>query len=119
MPEFVNVGHIATSAWAYGVWGDGTYPHDLDGMKLVYAEAHVFTASSSGTVSVMIHNYTDGQDMLSSNIDIAASSKHGSTTAIDTDHDDVAQGDEIRTDIKSAGTGAKGLEIHLKFRRYD
>jgi len=122
--------HVQSKIYAIKVYahdgalsaGDGaTYeaiPSYLNGMKLVCAEAHVFTASSSGTVSVMIHNYTDTVDMLSSTIDIAASAKHTTTTAVDTDNNTVATGDEIRVDIDGAGTGSKGLMLFLTFKRY-
>jgi hypothetical protein len=105
--------------------GDGAMyfaiPRELDGMNLVSVGAHVYTASSSGAVTVMIHNATDTVDMLSTAITIDATEKDTVTAAtpavIDTAHDDVAEGDEIRVDIDGAGTGAKGLELRLGFRR--
>lgn len=105
--------------------GDGAIymriPSWLDGMNLVLVEACVYTASSSGAVSIMIHNLTDTVDMLSTALTIDANeldSKDAATPAvIDTDHDDVATGDQLRVDIDGAGTGTKGIEINLGFRR--
>lgn len=95
-------------------------PANLDGMNLVDADAHVFTASSSGTVDVQIHNATDAVDMLSTKITIDASEKDSATAAtqpsIDTANDDVAEGDEIRIDVDAAGTDTTGLEVRLSFR---
>lgn len=105
--------------------GDGamyfTIPQELDGMNLVSVGAHVYTASSSGAVTVQIHNATDTADMLSTAITIDATEKDSLTAAtpavINAATDDVATADEIRVDIDGAGTGAKGLEIRLGFRR--
>lgn len=97
-----------------------TVPEDLDGMNLVSAAAHVYTPSSSGAVTVQIHNATGGNDMLSTAITIDENEKDSATAeapaVIDTDHDAVAVGDEIRIDVTAAGTGAKGFEIRLGFR---
>jgi hypothetical protein len=104
--------------------GDGkmyfTIPVELNGMDLVTVGAHVYTASSSGTPTVMIHNLTDTVDMLSTAITIDANEKDSSTAAtpavIDTANDDVVTGDEIRIDVDAAGTGTAGLEVRLGFR---
>lgn len=105
--------------------GDGkcyfTIPVELNGYNLVSVGAHVYTVSSSGTPIVQLHNLTDTADMLSTRITIDAKEKDSSTAAaaavIDTDHDDVATGDEIRIDVDGAGTGTKGLEIRMGFRK--
>lgn len=104
--------------------GDGkiyfTIPEELNGMNLVSVGAHIYTVSSSGVLSVAVHNNTDSADMLSVNITIdetESDSKDATTPAtIDTSTDDVATGDEIRIDCDSEGTGAKGLEARLSFR---
>lgn len=104
--------------------GDGklhfTIPIELNGMNLVSVGLHVYTVSSSGLPTVMIHNLTDTVDMLSTALTIDANEKDSkdATTAavIDTDHDDVATGDELRFDVDVAGTGTKGLEVRLAFR---
>lgn len=101
------------------VTGDGkeyfVIPAQLDGMNLTDVNAHVFTASSSGTVTVQIHNETDAVDMLSTPIGIAASSNDDSAAVIDAANDDVVVGDVLRFDIDAAGTGTKGLEIAMRF----
>lgn len=104
--------------------GDGamyfTVPLELDGMNLVSVGAHVYTVSTSGAVTVMIHNATDTADMLSTALTIDQDEKDSKTAAtpavINTATDDVAEGDEIRIDIDGAGD-AKGLEVRLGFRR--
>lgn len=104
--------------------GDGamyfTVAEELDGMNLVSVGAHVYTASTSGAVTVMIHNATDTADMLSTALTIDQDEKDSLTAAtpavIDTDNDDVAAGDEIRVDIDGVGVGSKGLELRLGFR---
>lgn len=104
--------------------GDGkmyfTVPAELNGMNLVSVGAHVYTASSSGLPTIQLHNATDSVDMLSTRITIDATEKDSkdATTAavIDTSHDDVATGDEIRVDVDGAGTGTKGLEIRMGFQ---
>lgn len=104
--------------------GDGkvylTIPALLNNFNLVAAHACVYTVSSSGTPTIQIHNLTDAQDMLSTRITIDANEYSSYTAAaapvIDTAHDDVATGDRIRIDVDVAGTGTKGLEIHLKFQ---
>jgi len=95
-------------------------PVELNGMNLVSVGAHVFTASSSGTPTVQIHNLTDTVDMLSTEITIDANEKDSATAntppVIDAGNDDVATGDEIRIDVDVAGTGTEGLEVRLGFR---
>jgi hypothetical protein len=103
--------------------GDGiatvVIPEELNGKNLVAVGAHVFTASSSGLPSVMIHNLTDAADMLTTAITIDATevdSKDATTPAvIDASHDDVATGDVIRIDVDADGTDTTGLEIRLRF----
>ncbi|MFW5902603.1 MAG: hypothetical protein ACOCTT_01810 [archaeon] len=95
-------------------------PADLDGKELVDADAHVFTASSSGDPAIQIHNATDDVDMLSTKITIDEGDKdsvNASTQpSIDTSNDDVSEADEIRIDVDEAGTDTTGLEIRLSFR---
>lgn len=103
--------------------GDGkmyfVVPQELNGLNLTAVGAHVFTVSSSGLPTIQINNKTDNVDMLSTRITIDANeldSKDATDAAvIDTAHDDVATGDEIRIDVDVAGTGTKGLEIRLSF----
>lgn len=104
--------------------GDNQYkfvvPVELNGMDLVTVGAHVYTVSSSGAPSIMVHNLTDTTDMLSTAITIDANEKDSATAAtpavINTAADDVVTGDEIRIDVDAAGTGTAGLEVRLGFR---
>lgn len=106
------------------VAGDGklyfTCPASLNGMNLVAVGAHVYTASTSGAVSVQIYNNTDSSDMLSTVITIDENEKDSATAAtpavIDTGEDDVVTADELRIDIDGVGVGSKGLEVRLAFQ---
>ena len=106
------------------ITGDGkmyiSIPAFLNGWNLVDADACVYTVSSSGTPTVQIRNVTDSQDMLSTRITIDANEYSSYTAAtaavVNTSYDDVASGDRIAIDVDVAGTGTKGLEVHLKFQ---
>lgn len=91
----------------------------LNSYRLSAVAACVSTVSSSGTPTIQIHNVTNSADMLSTRITIDANEKTSYTAAtpevIDTDHDHVHQGDELRIDVDVAGTGAKGLVVILSF----
>lgn len=107
------------------ITGDGqinvVIPSTLNGMNLIEAHAHVYTASSSGKPTIAVYNATDSHDMLSTNITIDANetdSKDAATKpVINTSYDDVATGDVIRIDVDVAGTGTKGLEVRLTFQK--
>lgn len=92
---------------------------DLGGAKLTAVYAYVSTVSSSGAVTIQIHNVTGAADMLSTALTIDASEKRSKTAAIaaaiDPAQAAVADGDEIRIDVDGAGTGAKGLLVTLVF----
>ena len=104
--------------------GDGkthvTIPIEMNGMNLISVGAHVYTVSSSGLPTVMIHNLTQAVDMLSTAITIDENEKDSkdavAPAVIDTGNDDVATGDEIRIDVDVAGTDILGLEIRLGFQ---
>jgi Collagen triple helix repeat (20 copies) len=103
--------------------GDGqgyaVIPAALNGYRLTAAHAALTTASTSGAVTVQVRNTTQGFDMLTTPITIDANEKNSYTAAtpavIDTAHDDVATGDEIRIDVDGAGANAKGLIAILTF----
>ena len=99
--------------------GDGKayfgIPVLLNGHNLVAVIGFLTGASSSGSVTVQIHNVTQAADMLSSVLTITASSNSSTTATIDTANDDVATGDIIRIDIDGAGTSAEGLIVALTF----
>lgn len=92
---------------------------DMNGLRLVDADAMVTTVSSSGTPTVQLHNKTAGVDMLSTRITIDANEFTSYTAAtppvIDTANAGVSTGDRIRVDIDVAGTGTKGLIVFVAF----
>lgn len=103
--------------------GDGKayfrVPSTLDGFELIEVAAAVTTASSSGSVSVQIHNVTQTADMLSTPLTIDASETDSSTAAAPAVVDDaeslVSTADMLRIDVDGAGTGAKGLIVEMQF----
>jgi hypothetical protein len=94
---------------------------NLNGWLLVGVAAHVSTVSSSGAITVQVHNVTDAVDMLSTALTIDASEKDSKDAAtpavVDANNDDVATGDELRIDLDGTGTDAKGLIVELVFGR--
>ena len=103
-----------------------TIPAALNGLVLsaVAGEvgAHVYTAGSGSLTTVMIHNLTDGVDMLSTAITIDSGETDSSTAAtapvVNTSNNEVATADVIRFDIDAvaSGTAANGLEIRMQFK---
>jgi hypothetical protein len=93
---------------------------ELNGMNLIAAHAGVSTVSSSGNPTIMIRNATDAQDMLSTAITIDATEFTSYTAltgcTINASYDDVATGDRIAINVTTAGTGTKGLIVHLVFQ---
>lgn len=101
--------------------GDGkayiTIPESLNGMNLVRAQATVVTAGTTNATTVMIHNKTDAQDMLSGAISIASAGTVGTVGTVNATYDDVATNDVLRIDVDSVSTTApKGLMVVLEFR---
>ena len=107
--------------------GDGKMsfivPEEADGTDLYSVGAHVYTASTSGAITIQITNASAHplrQDMLSTGITIDENETDSSTAAtpavINTAQDGVSEADQIRIDVDGAGTGAKGLEVRLGFR---
>ena len=101
--------------------GDGkayiTIPEALNGMNLIRAQATVVTAGTTNATTVMIHNKTDAQDMLSGAISIASAGTVGTVGTVNTTYDDVATNDVLRIDVDSVSTTApKGLMVVLEFR---
>jgi hypothetical protein len=103
--------------------GDGKMkfpiPLELNGMKLVKAEAAITTVSSSGITTIAVYNYTDSVDMLSTliTIDVGEFTSYTALVppVIDPTHDTVATGDILGIDVDISGTGVKGLTIILTF----
>lgn len=135
--NFANLGYLKTKAdraiWPCKVFypsqliitGDGKYaltvPELLDGYNLTDITGKVWTASaSSGPISIMLRNATQGVDMLSTALTIDDTETDSSTAAtavvIDTSNDDVAAYDELYIDVDDAGDGAaEGLQVDLVF----
>jgi hypothetical protein len=102
--------------------GDGkayiTIPSDINGYNLTRAQATVVTAGTTNATTVMIHNKTDAQDMLSGAISIASAGTVGTVGTINTTYDDVATNDVLRIDVDSVSTTApKGLTVVLEFTK--
>lgn len=96
-----------------------TIPSSLNNKKLQSAEAHVYTAGTSGSITnVQLHNLTDSVDMLSTPITIDLNETDSSTAA--TPHvvganNTVTTADVIRVDVDVVATDTKGLEIRMVF----
>lgn len=117
--------------------GDGRFffaiPFNLEQARLQYVNAYVTTVSSSGLVTVQIHNIGSTQDpadfdMLTVPITIDANEKDAETAATNWEIDMtdteyaypflnhyVFYRQQLRIDIDSAGSGAMGLGIQLGF----
>jgi hypothetical protein len=83
--------------------------------------AHVYTAGTTGTTDIMLHNLTNAQDMLSTAITIDSGETDSSTAAtapVVNANNQVSTADVIRFDIDaiSTGTAANGLEIRMQFK---
>lgn len=98
-----------------------TVPDELSGMDLVSCGAHIYTAATSGIVTIDIYNLTDTVDMLTSAMMIDATEKDTVTAAsaavINTGEDDVSTADELRIDVTAGASGASGLEVRLIFKK--
>jgi hypothetical protein len=105
--------------------GDGLdywyVPTEFDGMVLTDFDIAIHTVSSSGAVSVQLYNATDSTDMLSTNATIDEGERTSYTAAtppaIDTNADDVAEGDRLRLDVDGNGTDVTGLDVIMVFRK--
>ena len=103
-----------------------TIPLALNGLVLSAVAgdlgAHVYTAGTTGTTDIMIHNLTQAVDMLTTVITIDTGETDSSTAAaapvVDSDNNTVATADVIRFDIDaiSTGTADNGLEIRMQFK---
>ena len=103
--------------------GDGiarmVVPATLDGLNLFSINAHVFTAGSSGPNTIMMHNQTLGQDMLTTPVTVEVSevdSSTSSTPAVTSAYNEVTEADVLRIDVDAISTGAKGLEVRMTFK---
>lgn len=102
--------------------GDGAYyfavPAEMDSWELTGIFAHAVTPPSGGAVTVQIHNLTDSQDMLSTELTIDDGENSSATAAtaavINTSYDDLDTNDIIRIDLDGVN-GAENLTILLTF----
>lgn len=92
-------------------------PDTLNGLNLIRAQAAVITAGTTNSTDIMIHNLTDGNDMLSgAGIVIASGATIGTPATINTSFDDVATDDIIRIDVDAVSdTAPLGLIVVLTF----
>lgn len=102
-----------------GQGGDVIYfvPSELDGLNLLSANA-CLVDPATGSTTVQIHNVTQAVDMLTGLITIDSTencSMAGTPGVVDTANDDVAEGDGLRVDLDSVGSGARGLSVILTF----
>jgi hypothetical protein len=92
---------------------------DMDGLSLRVVELFLAEVSTSGIVRVQIHNVSNAVDLLSTRIQIDANEFHSDDAAtdyvIDVDNRQVFFKERVRVEVDDAGTGAKGLGIHLGF----
>ena len=94
---------------------------DLDGLRLIDADAGVVGASSSGLPTIQLRRVRGGSpvDMLSTpiTIDVGELDSYNALTqpGINPANDDVLTGDRIFIDVDVAGTGTDGLEVALTF----
>lgn len=98
-----------------------TFPFNCN---VVEIQAAVKTASTSGAITVDVHNidHSSGDvSMLSTKVTIDQSEYSSYTAAtpsvINTSYDDISPGDRIRIDVDGAGSGAAGLDVIMKVQR--
>lgn len=89
----------------------------MDGHRLTIVRVAVGTVSSSGSVTVMIHNETQGVDMLTVASGVGAGAFQADVSANIVAPPDciVATDDVLVISIVAAGTDARGLGVTLDF----
>lgn len=94
-------------------------PADLAGLDLVSVEGDVVTAPTGAALTGAVRNVTQAADMATWSIDAGETSTDAAATApaIDTDEDDLADGDIIAIDIDQVGSTEPGeyLVVTLGF----
>ena len=101
-----------------------TVPGMLAGLSLTVSGnitgAAVYTASSSGAITVQVYNVTTGHTMLTTAISVDQSTLTSCVSAsppvVNATYQVVSLGDQLRIDVTGAGTGTKGLDVWLGFR---
>jgi hypothetical protein len=92
---------------------------NLNGMNLIYANAHVTTAGTTNATTIQIRNMTkySSNDALSTAISIASTATVGTPGTVDTSYDDVATGDRLKIYVTAQSTTKpKGLYVKLGFQ---
>ena len=103
--------------------GDGiarmVVPSTLDGLSLNSIGAHVFTAGSSGSNTIMLYNESKSVDILTTGVIIEVSETDSSTSGtppLISSNNTVNTADVLRIDVDTISTGAKGLEVRMVFK---
>ena len=103
--------------------GDGiariVAPSTLDGLSLNSIGAHVFTAGSSGSNTIMLYNESKSVDILTTGVIIEVSETDSSTSGtppLISSNNTVNTADVLRIDVDTISTGAKGLEVRMVFK---
>jgi hypothetical protein len=104
--------------------GDGKayfrVPAELNGMDLVAVALTLITPGTATGLTVQIANVTQAADMLATKLTTDATETDSLTAAvpavIDTGHDGVVTGDQLRIDFDAVPTGGKGVIVTLSFR---
>jgi len=95
-----------------------TVPSRLNGYVISRVDIACYTVSSSGVITVQLHNVTNNTDILSTKATIDINELTSYTAAapsvIDTSYDDLVTGEQIRVDVDIAGTGSKGLDVIIE-----
>ena len=109
------------------VTGDGannffwSVPAWMNGYEIISVQADVDTVSSSGALSIQIHNKDLSVDILSTpiTIDVSEHSSASAATApvINPSYKLLGTADRLRIDVDTAGTGTKGLQISLELKK--
>ncbi len=104
--------------------GNGKFVHVVEeGLDLSFLQwAYIFVSTpGSGDIEVMMHNITQGVDMLTSPLTINAGdySSYPAAADIDLDNCQVNVDDRIRIDVDDDGGGdGEGLAIGFNFKLY-
>lgn len=96
-------------------------PAEMDGWKITSVAASVSTVGTVGSTTVQIRNMIAAVDVLSTAITIEVSEKDSKDAAtqpvINTSNNTVHTGDQIAVDVDAVSTGARGLDVSIKFAR--
>jgi len=100
-----------------------TLPKKFAGLRLARVHAGIGdTQSSSGAVTVQIHDLTNGVDLLLTRLTVDANEDGSETAAapavIDETRNTATENQRLRFDVDVAGTGTTGLVIRLEYENY-